>query len=229
MRILNRCWGLVLTLMTLGLVTLGLAAPAGAQENLDSGKTGAQIFASDCALCHKSPQALNKSGTLFGLSGFLREHYTASRETADVVAKYLESLPNAPAPAKRAAPKRSAKGDDKAKSEEKKSDVKKPDEKTSDEKKSDGIMTEEKKPDGQKVDEKKATAKPKDKKAAKPKDAKTEPTSDTKTDSKSDSKPESKSSDAKSSDAKPAAPKTSKPKTDKPKTDKKPDKQEKSD
>jgi hypothetical protein len=204
MSILNRCCGL-----TLALMTFGLAAPAGAQENLDSGKTGAQIFASDCALCHKSPQALNKSGNLFGLSGFLREHYTASRETANVVAKYLESLPSAPAPAKRGASKRRAKGDDKAKTDEKTSDEKKPDQQKADEKKS----------DERKIDEKKPAAKSKDKKSAKPKDAKTEPKSDTKTESKSDSKSESKSSDAK-----PAGSKTAKPKIKK-----KPDKQEKSD
>ena len=57
------------------------APPAGAQENLDSGKTGAQMFATDCAICHKSAQGLNRSaGGLFGLADFLREHYTASRE-----------------------------------------------------------------------------------------------------------------------------------------------------
>ena len=179
----KRCVGLA----TAGLA-IGLMGPAVAQENLDSGKTGAQIFASDCALCHKSPQALNKSGNLFGLSGFLREHYTASRETADVVAKYLESLPNAPAPAKRGAPKRNAKGGDKAKTDEKKADDKKPDE--------------------QKVDEKKPAAKSKDKKSAKPKDAKTESSSDSKTES-SDAKP------AKTSKPKSDKPKSDKAKTDK--------------
>ncbi len=78
------------------LLALALAAPVDAQENLDSGKTGAQLFAANCALCHKSPQALSKSG---GLSGFLREHYASSRETATVIATYLESL--GPAPGKR--------------------------------------------------------------------------------------------------------------------------------
>jgi hypothetical protein len=93
-----------------------VAAPAGAQENLDSGKTGAQLFASNCALCHKSVQALSKSGGIFGLSSFLREHYTASRESADIIATYVQSFGNAPAPAKRTgAAKRTAKGDEKAK------------------------------------------------------------------------------------------------------------------
>ncbi len=34
---------------------LVLGAPLRAQENLDSGKTPAQLYASDCAVCHKSP------------------------------------------------------------------------------------------------------------------------------------------------------------------------------
>src|SRR5450756_3225552 len=64
-----------------GVVGSLATAPAGAQENLDSGKSGAQLFASNCALCHKSAQALRKSGGPLGLSGFLREHYTSSRES----------------------------------------------------------------------------------------------------------------------------------------------------
>jgi mono/diheme cytochrome c family protein len=96
--------------LLMAVLLLALAAPAGAQENLDSGKSGAQLFASNCALCHKSAQALNKSGGLFGLSGFLREHYTASRESADIIATYVQSFGNAPAHSKRTgAAKRTAK------------------------------------------------------------------------------------------------------------------------
>ncbi len=85
--------GLGLALAVLGFAT---AAPAGAQENLDSGKTGPQLFASDCAICHKSAQSLNRSaGGLFGLADFLREHYTASRELASKIAAYLEFDPPA--------------------------------------------------------------------------------------------------------------------------------------
>lgn len=79
---------------------LAFAAPAWAQENLDQGKSAQQLFASDCAICHKTPQGLAaKSGGMFGLDGFLREHYTASRETAAVLAKYLQSVGGEPAPA----------------------------------------------------------------------------------------------------------------------------------
>ena len=80
-----------------GLVLLVAAAPAGAQDVRDRGKTAQQIFASDCAICHKSPQGLAKSGGLFGLRSFLREHYTASSETAALLTRYLEAAGEAPA------------------------------------------------------------------------------------------------------------------------------------
>ncbi len=147
-------------------LALALAGPAAAQESLDAGKTGAQLFASDCALCHKSPQGLAKSGGLFGLSGFLKQHYTASQQSANVVAKYLESLPDAPASAKRpAATKRTAKDDDKAKPDEKKSGAAKSGEAKSTTKPTDS-KTAEPKPEDAKPAEPKADAAP----AAKPED-----------------------------------------------------------
>jgi hypothetical protein len=166
-----------------------LGAPAGAQENLDAGKTGAQIFASDCTLCHKSPQGLSKSGSLFGLSGFLSEHYTASKQSAEAVAKYLASVPDAPAPAaKRGGPvKRTAKGDEKTKRDEKKTGEKKPEDKSGEDK---SPKSSESKP---KLSEKKSTD-------AKP------------ADSKSESKPDEKKPDeAKASEPKPQSKPESKP------------------
>jgi hypothetical protein len=107
----------------LGCLGVVAAAPAGAQESLDSGKTPAQLFASDCAICHKSPQGLVKSGGILGLDNFLREHYTASRESAAAIAAYLQSMGSGPAPAPGRATKRSAKGDDKTKGSEKKPEL----------------------------------------------------------------------------------------------------------
>ena len=107
----------------MAVLALGLAWPAGAVENLDSGKTGAQLFASDCAICHKNPASLGKAGGLFGLSNFLREHYTASSQSAAAIAAYLESVGKAQGK-RPAATKRTAKGDKKpgtAKSDEAKS------------------------------------------------------------------------------------------------------------
>ena len=107
----NRGIGLALVVLA-----LGLAGPAGAVENLDSGKTGAQLYASDCAICHKSPASLARAGGIFGLSSFLREHYTASSQSADAIAAYLQSVARPQAPGKRTgATKRTAKGDEKAK------------------------------------------------------------------------------------------------------------------
>jgi hypothetical protein len=106
--------------LAIGALALCFAGAACAQENLDQGKTPAQLFASDCAICHKSPQGLAKAGGILGLESFLREHYTASRESASAIAKYLQSAGNGPAaPVKRAA-KKGGKGDEKGKSGEKK-------------------------------------------------------------------------------------------------------------
>jgi len=85
-----------------GALALLWVAPAGAQENLYGNKTPAQIFASDCAICHKTTQGLSKAGGAFGLGldSFLREHYTASRESAAAIAKYIQATDTGPAPEK---------------------------------------------------------------------------------------------------------------------------------
>jgi hypothetical protein len=88
MTIFNRA----LVLMVGGLGALSIATAAMAQENLDANKSGAQLFAADCALCHKSSAGLFKAGGLFGLESFLREHYAASRESAAIIAAYLKSV-----------------------------------------------------------------------------------------------------------------------------------------
>ena len=75
----------------LGILSLlaGFAtAPAGAQ-NLDAGKSPAQIFAGTCNACHKSPRGLLRSVPASSLSGFLRQHYTTSSDMANVLASYL--------------------------------------------------------------------------------------------------------------------------------------------
>jgi hypothetical protein len=74
----------------LGLVTLAVATSAGAQGNLDQGKSAAQLYASACASCHKSPQSVAKTKWFFGLQSFLREHYTSSSESAAILAAYLK-------------------------------------------------------------------------------------------------------------------------------------------
>ncbi len=75
---------------------------AGQAQNIEAGKTPAQLYASDCAVCHKTPQGLSKGGGL-SLSGFLKQHYTASAESASALAAYLTAIDRgaAPAPAAR--------------------------------------------------------------------------------------------------------------------------------
>ena len=65
-----------------------------------SAKPPAQLFASDCtgSGCHKSPQGLARTQGFGGLAGFLREHYTNSRESAAALANYLSKLPSGPEP-----------------------------------------------------------------------------------------------------------------------------------
>jgi hypothetical protein len=79
-------------LMALGFFFFALAgsSSADAQANLDHGKTGAQLYASACATCHKSPQSVSNTKWFFGLESFLREHYTSGRESAAILAAYLK-------------------------------------------------------------------------------------------------------------------------------------------
>ena len=73
-----------------GLLLVVIASSTRAQGNLDQGKTAAQLYASACATCHQSPQSVSKTKRLFGLESFLREHYTSNRESAAILADYLE-------------------------------------------------------------------------------------------------------------------------------------------
>ncbi|MFZ3311051.1 MAG: hypothetical protein WA280_16950 [Xanthobacteraceae bacterium] len=69
------------------LVFLPVAALA--QVNIDAGKSAAEIYASDCATCHKTPRGLAAGKNSLMLSSFLREHYTASGDQASALAAYV--------------------------------------------------------------------------------------------------------------------------------------------
>jgi hypothetical protein len=72
---------------------LALVAVTGAHaQDLDAGKTGAQLFAQDCSGCHRSPQGLIKTAHAFSLNSFLRQHYTTSARSASELAAYLNSV-----------------------------------------------------------------------------------------------------------------------------------------
>jgi hypothetical protein len=79
----------------IGLFALALAGAARAQD-LSAGKTPAQLFQLNCALCHKSPRGLAAAGAdkgpFSGLEDFLAEHYTADPKSAAIIAAYLTSV-----------------------------------------------------------------------------------------------------------------------------------------
>ncbi len=72
-----------------GLAPATVAPMAHAQVNIDQGMPPAQIFANDCATCHKSVRGLAVGKNSLMLTGFLREHYTASNEQAAALAAYV--------------------------------------------------------------------------------------------------------------------------------------------
>jgi hypothetical protein len=102
-----------LTLSAIGMLALIGATPALAQaprppapshgENLSAGKTPAQLFASDCSACHRSPAGLAKGRGPGQLANFLLEHYTSSRQSAGLLGAYVASI-RGPAPASAARP-----------------------------------------------------------------------------------------------------------------------------
>src|ERR1700761_3333448 len=80
---------LALAAVTL-LIGCCMGALDGAQaQNLEAGKSPAQLFASSCTVCHKSPRGLLKTVPAGSLPGFLREHYTTSPDMATVLSSYL--------------------------------------------------------------------------------------------------------------------------------------------
>jgi hypothetical protein len=74
---------------------LGLVQAA-AQENVERGRTPAQLYASDCAECHRNPRVVGKTMSAGSLADYLRLHYTASKETAAAISAYLTALPADP-------------------------------------------------------------------------------------------------------------------------------------
>ena len=85
---------------------------AQAQTNIDQGKSPAEIFATDCATCHKSARGLANGRGSSGLASFLVEHYTASKDQAAALAAYVmgagggEAAPAARGPKPTSAPDR---------------------------------------------------------------------------------------------------------------------------
>ena len=83
---------------------LALAATAaGAQENLDAGKSAPRLFAESCATCHRSARGLAKGRFTLTLYMHLQQHYASNSSSAWALASYLNSLDGAKGSPKRAA------------------------------------------------------------------------------------------------------------------------------
>jgi hypothetical protein len=172
--------------ISLGAAVLALliAGQALAQEDLDSGKTPAQLYAANCAICHKTPHGLSKAGGPFGLQGFLREHYTASRQAAAAIAAYVDAVDRGAPPAERG-PKRAAKPKEagkpgeakasRAKTEPKGDSKSEPKSEPKGESKSEAKGTEPAKPPDKPADTKPADTKPVEAKPVEAKPASTPP------------------------------------------------------
>jgi hypothetical protein len=97
----------------LGLVaTLALASSAALAQDLTAGKTPAQLFASDCSACHRTPAGLAGNRDAPTLAAFLRQHYTTNPNAAGALAAYLGGFTGTAAPRLGAAPGMSATGDE---------------------------------------------------------------------------------------------------------------------
>ena len=181
----------------IAVLALCAGAPVAAQENLDQGKSAAQLFASDCAVCHKTTNGLAKGAGILGLKAFLREHYTASVELAAALAAYVNATDKgSPAAKRKDAGKRKPTGEAKAKADDKKPDNKA--EKKPPSGKSTAATSGDAKADAAKESSK--GSKPRAKKSAKPAEAKA---GDVKPGAKPEATPaDSKASEGKASDIK---------------------------
>jgi hypothetical protein len=92
--IVSRC--LCLTPWMMAIAALLVGTPAGAQGNIDAGKSPAQIFSDTCAACHRSPGQVRRAS-----ASFLRSHYTTGPDEASAMARYLASIPSEPRTPKR--------------------------------------------------------------------------------------------------------------------------------
>jgi mono/diheme cytochrome c family protein len=76
------------TTILVGLLSAAAGRPAHA-EDLDAGKSGPALFASNCSACHHTPRGLAKHANSWALRNFLDVHYTTSRSQATDLAAYL--------------------------------------------------------------------------------------------------------------------------------------------
>src|SRR6266516_2102445 len=75
-------------------INVGLGHSGAQAENLAAGKSAQKLFSSNCSPCHSNPRTLSRRMNNCALTGFLQEHYTASRTAAYELATYLTAIGN---------------------------------------------------------------------------------------------------------------------------------------
>jgi mono/diheme cytochrome c family protein len=82
------------------IIIVALTGAARAQQDLDREKSGAKLFDTNCATCHRSPRGLAKGRFSWTLMYFLQRHYTSNYASAQELTAYLQSadLPRAKPP-----------------------------------------------------------------------------------------------------------------------------------
>jgi hypothetical protein len=79
-------------LRSLTIIIMALTGGFARAQDLDRGKSGAQLFATDCVSCHHSPNGLARDSFSWTLSSFLEQHYTGSRASAQALTAYLQAV-----------------------------------------------------------------------------------------------------------------------------------------
>jgi hypothetical protein len=69
-----------------------LASGLAKAQDFDRGKSGVQLFATNCMDCHRSPKGLARGRFSWTLSLFLQQHYTTSPASAQALTAYLQSI-----------------------------------------------------------------------------------------------------------------------------------------
>ena len=74
------------------MIMVALMGGTAQAEDLDQGKSGAKLFAANCAHCHRSPRGLAKERFSWTLSRFLQQHYTSGSASAQALTAFLQSV-----------------------------------------------------------------------------------------------------------------------------------------
>ena len=79
-------------LRSLIIIIVALTGGLARAQDLDRDKSGAKLFATNCAGCHHSPSRLAQDKVSWTLSYFLQQHYTSTPASAQALTAYLQSI-----------------------------------------------------------------------------------------------------------------------------------------